>query len=199
MARRLVPRACDHLAACRDPSAAVDVEVTRDVPWRVQRVENGRFELSDGSAAADAPVTATLWVAPTRDRGEVTHASGEVWQVTRPDRTFRFAAASGGLLAVADKPSVIRERFELESSAFAWQLTVEPVRPWRRRWRVEDPDGTVGTVERRGYARQVHELRLPGGLAGSHELAVVIGWLVAAVCTDPPRGWRATSGQRRRR
>lgn len=172
--------------------------MTSDAPWLVQRVENGRFELLDPAATVDDPAIARLWVAPTRARGEITYATGEVWQVTRPERSFRFATASGTLIAVATKPSIVRERFELDLRLLGRKLTVEPARPWRRRWRIEEPHGTVGTVERRGRARQAHELRLPRVTAEPDDLVVVMGWLVAVVCTDPPSGWRAADPNRRR-
>ena len=168
--------------------------MTADARWRVQRVENGRFELLDPAAGVDEPTIATLLVAPTRDRGEVRQATGEVWSVVRDARDFRFHAAPGRLLAVATKPSMIRERFDLDLAVLGRELSVQPVRPWWRRWRIADQRETVGTVERQRLPLGCHELRLPRATVAPDELSVVVGWLVALVSTDPPRGWRAASG-----
>ena len=173
--------------------------MTADARWLVQRVENGRFALLDPAAAAEEPAIARLSVSPTRDRGEVTHASGEVWRVVRDVRDFRFHAASGRLLAVATKPSVIRERFGLDLAALGGQLTVQPVRPWWRCWRIVDEHRMIGTVERRRRSLRAHELRLPRAGSATDELAAVVSWLVALVCTDPPRGWRSLSDTNGRR
>ena len=199
MARGVVPRAGDHVASRSDSPAPVDAEVSADARWLVRRVENGRFELLDPGAPVDQAPTATLSVAPTRDGGDVAPRAGEVWQIARDDRAFAFRGASGGVVAVATKPSIVRERFEVDLPVLGRQLTVQPVRPWWRRWQIEDRRGAVGTVERRGLWPQRHELRFPHPAAGSDELALVIGWLVALVCTDPPRGWRSASDRQRQR
>lgn len=155
----------------------------------LRSLESGRVRLY----RAESPEhDHTLEVSPDRDGGWVVPRDGDGWQVAWQGRTLRFTRSTGGVVATAHKPSLFRERFELDGAALplVGGIEVASTRRWWRRWRLTAPDGTrIGRVERGRWPGRTHELVLRG-TGDPVELAAVVGWLVALVTTDPPSGLR---------